>query len=377
MDLRLSEEQRILVTTARNFLQDHCSSEHVRAMEEDEKGYSEDLWQKMVSLGWTSLVVPEEFGGVGGNVLDLVLLLEEMGRALLPSPFLPTALGAMAVGTWGDESQKMEILPRIAQGLLKTTVAYVEEGFTRHELGAISLSVKREGGRFQLEGRKLFVLHANTADLLICAARTSGEVGSLEGITLFLVSARAGELHYQPLMDIARSKSFEVLFQGAKCDEDKILGPLNGGGKCLEDMVLTGALGVCAMMVGAGQKVLEMVTDYAKQRHQFGRPIGSFQAVQHHCANMAIAVDTSRYITYKVAWLKAQGLKCRKEAAIAKVWANQAYNQVVRLGHQVLGGVGYMSEHDMTLYSRRAKVWEKMFGDEAYHKRIVAEEIGL
>ncbi|MEM4406286.1 MAG: acyl-CoA dehydrogenase, partial [Candidatus Methanomethylicaceae archaeon] len=218
---------------------------------------------------------------------------------------------------------------------------------------------------------------AHVSDLVICAGRTSQHIGSKEGITIFLIQADSDGLSTRTLHDIAKEKTFEVVLREVKCKEDMILGIKDKGEDCLEDIISKAAVGICAMMVGAGQKVLEMVTDYAKQRHQFGRPIGSFQAVQHHCANMLVAVDSSKFITYKAAWKISQGLGCKKEASIAKVWVNEAYNQIVRLGHQVFGGVGYISEHDMSLFSRRAKIWQNSFGDEFYHRKIVARELGI
>jgi len=176
---------------------------------------------------------------------------------------------------------------------------------------------------------------------------------------------------------IAGDKQFEVDFQGVAVPGDQLLGPLNQGGVILEQVLRKGTICKCAEMLGGAQKVLEMATEYAKEREQFGRPIGSFQAVQHHCSNMLMDIEGSRYIIYKVAWMLEKGISCAKQVSAAKAWTSETYKKVVGLGHQIMGATGYIIEHDMPLYSRRAKIAELALGDAGYHRELVARELGL
>jgi len=228
-----------------------------------------------------------------------------------------------------------------------------------------------------INGTKLFVPDAHVADYMVCAARTSGRAGAREGITLFMVDSKTPGISLTPMKTLAGDKQFEVDFQKVVVPGDHLLGALNQGGAILEQVLRKGAICKCAEMLGGAQKVLEMATEYAKEREQFGRPIGSFQAVQHHCSNMLMDIEGSRYITYKVAWMLEQGISCAKQVSAAKAWTSEAYKRVVGLGHQIMGATGYIIEHDMPLYSRRAKIAELALGDAGFHRELVAKELGL
>ena len=378
MDFHLTEEQNILRKTARDFLGDNCPSAFVLEMEKDEKGYSEALWRGMAELGWMALIIPEEYEGVGGDFLDLVIMLEEMGRACLPGPFFSTVvLGAQGIMEAGNPEQRREILPGIAAGSMILTLALTEPDATKYDPYLIKVSASQQGKDFVIEGTKLFVPDAHVADYIICAARTSGTTRSQEGITLFLVDAKSTGVQCTPLKTIAGDKQCEVVFNTVPVPEENILGDLNTGAKYLARMLQKGAVGKCAEMLGGAQKVLEMASSYAKEREQFGKPIGSFQAVQHHCANMLMDVEASRFITYKTAWMLSNGIPCVKEVAAAKAWVSEAYRRVSALGHQVLGATAYIIEHDMPLYSRRAKAAEVSFGDASFFRNMMAQELGL
>ncbi|MCX5908589.1 MAG: acyl-CoA dehydrogenase, partial [Deltaproteobacteria bacterium] len=198
-----------------------------------------------------------------------------------------------------------------------------------------------------------------------------------EGITLFLVDAKSPGIRWEPLPTVGRDKQFEVVFQKVKIPQGNILGKVNEGGFLLERTLQKAAVAKCAEMVGGAKFILDMCVSYAKEREQFGRKIGTFQAVQHHCANMLIHLEGSRYITYKAAWMLSQEKPEAKLVAVAKAWVSEAFKKVAALGHQIMAGTGYMEEHDMPLYSRRAKAAEFAFGDASYHKEIIAQEIGL
>lgn len=372
MDLSLSEEQEMLKKMARDFIAKECPKTLVRQMEEDQKGYTPDLWAKMAELGWMGLAFPEAYGGGGGSFLDLAVLLEEQGRGCLPGPFFSTVvLGGYTILEAGTEEQKKEFLPKIAQGKEIMTLALTEPSAT-YSADGIELTAAPEGDDFILNGTKLFVPDAHIANHLIVVAK-----GARGGITLFIVDARSPGISYTLLKTIASDKQCEVAFNNVRVSKKNILGPPGKGWLVVEKVLQRAAVAKCAEMVGGAQQVLEMTVEYAKQRVQFGKPIGSFQAVQHHCANMAIDVDGCRFITYQAAWMLSEGLPCAKEVAMAKAWTSEAYRRVTALGHQVHGGIGFIKDHDMQLYYRRAKAAEVTFGDADFHREVVAREIGL
>ena len=374
MDLGLDEAQQMLRNSARAFLEAECPDSYVREMERDSRGYTPELWQKMAEQGWLGLIVPERYGGVGLGFLDLSILLEEMGRAMLPGPFFSTVVMAgMAVLDAGSEAQKQEILPRIADGQLIMTLALTEPS-ARWDARGVETAAEPVGNGFLINGTKLFVPDAGAADYLVVAARTGG---ADEDISLFLVPRESDGVSLTPLKTIALDKQFEVSLDGVEIPSSALLGELNEGWRTVEKVLQWGAVGKCAEMVGGSQQVLDMTVEYAQQRVQFGRPIGSFQAVQHHCANMATDVEGTRYITYQAAWRLSEGLPSELEVATAKAWVSEAYQRVCALGHQCHGAIGFTKEHNMQLYSRRAKAAELAFGDADLHLEKVADAIGL
>ena len=378
MDFHFSEEQRMLRESAREFLQTECPKTFVREMEKDPKGYTPELWGKMANLGWMGIVFPEEYGGVGGDFLDLLILLEEMGRACLPGPFFSTVvLGGLAILEAGTESQKKEFLPRMIRGELILTLAHTEAATTQFDPFLITVKAIRRQNRYFVEGTKLFVPDAHVADYMIGVARTQGRTHGREGITLFLVDAKSPGIRWELLKTVARDKPCEVIFQKVEVPRENLLGRLNGGASILEWLLQKAAIAKCAEMIGGAQFVLDMCVSYAKEREQFGKLIGTFQAVQHHCANMLMNIEGGRYITYKTAWMLSQGIPCLKLVAVAKAWVSDAYKRVAALGHQIMAGTGYMEEHDMPLYSRRAKAAEIAFGDAHYYKKVLAKEIKM
>jgi len=378
MDFHFSEEQKMLKESARDFLQTECPKAFIRKMEKDPKGYTPELWRKMADLGWMGIIFPEQYGGIGGDFLDLLVLLEEMGRACLPGPFFSTVvLGGLPILEAGNESQKKEFLPKIVKGELILTLSHIEPATTQFDPFLISVEARSEPNGYSIDGVKLFVPDAHVAHWMICAARTKGETNSREGITLFLIDGRSSGIKWELLRTVAQDKQCEVVFRKVKVPQERILGGLNEGGKILEMLSQKAAVAKCAEMIGGAQFVLDMCVSYAKEREQFGKLIGTFQAVQHHCANMLINLEGGRYITYKAAWMLSKGIPCTKLVAVAKAWVSDAYKRVAGLGHQIMAGTGYMEEHDMPLYSRRAKAAELAFGDANYYKKLVAKEIGL
>ena len=375
MDIKFTEEQEMIRHSAQGFLSKNCPSSFVREMVEDEKGYTEELWKGMTELGWMGLNFPEEYGGTGMGFLDLIILMEEMGKALLPGPFFSTAiLGGFTILKAGNEAQKKEFLPKITQGELVITLA-INEAESEYNPGSVEVSATADGEDYVINGTKLFVTDAHAADYLLCVVRTGKGEDPEGGITLFLVDAKAPGISTRLLKTIAGDKQFEVVFDNVKTPKESILGELDKGWSPMKKVLQKAAVAKCAEMVGGGQWILDTTVAYAKEREQFGQRIGAFQAVQHHCANMLVDLEGCRWVTYKTAWMIDEGMPYEEQVSITKAWCNQAYRRIVALGHQVMGGIGYMEEHDLPLYFRRARVAEVAYGDKDYHQKIVADHV--
>jgi len=371
MDYSLTEEQEMLKGVARDFFLNELPKALVEEMAADEKGYTTGLWRKMADLGWTGLIIPESYGGSGGQFLDLIVLMEEMGRARLPGPFFSTVvLGAMTLLEAGSESQRVTLLPSIAAGDTIVALAFAEPE-ALYSPDFLTTEAKAEAGGFIINGTKLFVTNAHVADLIICLAKTGS------GTTLFLVDPKVEGVTCTLLPTISGEKQCEVIFEGVKVDADSIVGEVNNGWSHIGKVLSTAAVVRCAEMLGGAQRVLEMSVDYAKERIAFGKPIGAQQSVQHHCANMLIDVEGMRYSTYRAAWLLNDGIPCTRDIAVAKAWANEAYYRVSYLGHQVHGAVAFQQDHEMHLYIKQAGLGEASFGDTAYYEEIVAGQLGL
>ena len=377
MDFNLTEEQEILRTVARDVLTAECPTKLVREMAKDEKGHPLHLWQQMAEAGWMGLIIPQEYGGAGGSFLDLIVLLEEMGRALLPGPFFPTVvLGGLPIFEIGSEEQKQRFLPKIANGEINLTMALTEPD-SRYSFDSIGVKAIKDKNEYVINGIKLFVPYAHVADFIICVAKTKEGAPADEGISLLIVDNKSPGITCNVLETIAMDKQCEVVFENNRVPNESILGELGQGWAYLEKLLQEATVALCAQMVGSSQQVLDMTVDYAKQRVLFGRPMGSFQIIQSHCVEMIALLEDSRLLTYEAGWKLGQGIPCAKEVAMAKARASQAYQTITTLGHQIHGGVGYAVEHDMGLYFRRAKSAEISFGDADFHREKIAIELGL
>lgn len=375
MDLGLSEIQQMLKNSAREFLSAECPLTLARAMEADERGYTDELWRQTVGLGWPGVAFPEQYGGTGGDFLDLAVLLEEIGRALMPGPFFATVvLGGLTVLDAGTEAQKRDILTGICSGQLRLTLALTEAAAT-YESWGIATTAVREGDAFRLNGSKLFVPDAHAADLLLVAARTAESADPAEGITLFIVPADAAGLTVNQLSTISADRQCEITFDKVTVPAAAVLGAVDGGWPIIQRALQRAVAGKCMEMLGGADAVVEMTVEYAKQRTQFGRPVGTFQAVQHHCANMATDVEGCRHIAYQAAWKVASGEPAAREVAMAKAWVSGAYQRVCNLAHQCHGAIGFTKEHDLQLYTRRAKVQELSYGEVNFHKELALQQI--
>ncbi len=378
MDFGFSEEQEMLRSSARDFLAKEAPMTYVRKMMEDERGFTADLWRKMAELGWMGLILPEAYGGAGLDFVDMVVVLEEMGRVVLPGPFFSTViLAGVAIAEGGSPKQKETHLPKIADGSLKATLANMEPS-GRWDADGIQLVAKPDGGGYVLDGTKLFVPDANVADLFVVAGRAPGSKGA-DGVSLFLVDAKTPGVAVTMLKTMDQTRKLgEVVFKNVKVGADALLGPAGGGWKILERVADRAKVGLSAEMCGGAQKVLEMSVEYAKVREQFGKPIGSFQAIQHKCANMLVEVESSKSITYYAAWAVANDVaEAPLAAAMAKAYTSDAYRHTAGEGIQIHGGIGFTWEHDMHIFFKRAKSSEVTFGDATWNREIVAQKIGL
>jgi alkylation response protein AidB-like acyl-CoA dehydrogenase len=330
----------------------------------------------MGDLGWLGLVVPEEYGGSGGTMLDLVVLLEEFGRALVPGPFIPTIVQFGFSLLWVGSEQQRAYLAKLARGELIGTMAWHEPSATSQPTG-IETTATPQGEAYVLNGTKLCVPFAHVADYVLTVARTGTGATPADGITLFLVEANSAGMAIDKLGTIADDHQCEVVFNDVLVPRSQVLGEPGEGWPVVEQVRQYGAVAKCAEMVGIAQQAFEISLNYAKTRVQFGRPIGSFQAIKHKLANMVIDVDGSRYVTYHAAWLLSEGLPASREVAVAKAWTNEACRRVVKEGQQVHGGIGYTKEYDLQLYTRRAKAAEIAFDDSDTHREAVAISLGL
>ncbi len=382
MDFGFSQEQDLLRQTARSFLEKECPSTFVRRMMENPAGTTDEVWQKLAELGWLGLIYPEAHGGVGLGFVDLTVILEEMGRVVMPGPYFSTVLlGGLAILEAASEAQKAAWLPKIAGGQARATLALAEES-GRWDSAGVELPAKpAKGGAFTLSGTKLFVPDAHTADVLVVAARTGkpAKEDPGAGVSLFLVprDARGVSVTLLPTMDQTR-KLCEVGLSRVEVGPEALLGSVDRGWGPLARVLDRAMVGLCAEMCGGAQRVLEMCAEYAKIRVAFGKPIGAYQAVKHKCADMLVAIENAKSITYYAAWAVDEGVpEAPLAASMAKAYVSDAYRKAAGDGIQIHGGIGFTWEHDLHLYFKRAKGSEVTFGDATLHRERVAQLINL
>jgi alkylation response protein AidB-like acyl-CoA dehydrogenase len=377
MDITFTEEQEMLRKSASDFLATECPKTKVRELEEDEKGYSPEIWQKMAGLGWMGLVIPEEYDGTGMTFQDLTILVEQMGKNILPGPFVATVVeGAIPILEAGSEEQKKGFLPKIANGESIFTMAILEPSGL-YDASGIAVKATARGDSYVIKGTKVFVEMANVADHLICVTRTKEASSPEDGITLFIVDAKAPGLHCEVIPTIAMDKLCEVRFEDVAVPKKNMLGELDKGWPIAQRVMQKGAIAKCAESVGGVQAAFDMTVAYCKERVQYDRPIGAFQALQHIMADMWIRMQTSKYLVYQVAWMESEGVPCAMEVAMAKAYVNETYKWVTERAVSLHGGIGTSREHDIPLYYRRAKAADTAFGSTDFQRELVASKIGL
>lgn len=379
MDLSLNETQEMFKQTARDFLAAEFPTSLVRQIEATEQGYSPEMWRKMAELGWLGVPFPERFGGLDGSLLDVAVLAEELAQAAALSPYISTLLAGLLILRDGDEAQKERFLPKIAAGELIVSTALVEPSGS-YEPSDITLAATSSGEAYILNGTKLFVEYASAAQELICIARSGGGLDLADptaGISMFIVPANAPGVTIENLKVIGGDRQCEVVFDNVVVAKDRILGHPGSAWSSVAWLLDVARAIASVELVGFSQKALDMTVDYIGYREAFGRPIGSFQAAQHHCANMAIMLEGARWAAYEAVWRLSQGHEARFHAAVAKASASNAGREVTMLSHQLHGGIGYMEEFDLQFYSRRAKGWELKWGAPDQMFMEVADCVGL
>lgn len=375
MDFAPSEEQEMLKKSARDFLSVECPKKVVRELEAGDLGYSPELWKKMASLGWMGLALPEEYGGAGLSLLDMAVLFEEFGRAAMTEPMFSTVvLGALPILQWGTEEQKKAFLPKVATGELFLTLALAEPRVNEEPIFVTTRAMTKDDG-FLIHGTKLFVPYAHIADYMLVVARTKGVAGDKKGITVLIVDRKAQGINITPLVTVAADKQFEVRFDKVFVPSKNILGSLHNGLPLVRETLKKATAIQCAEMVGMAQQEMEITAEHTKNRVQFERPIGTFQAVQHRLADMFIDVNGVRWTTYQAVWRLSEGLPADREVAIAKAFANIACQRVAFSAQQLHGGLGVDKDYDLHFYFRRAKAFALTLGSTPFHLKTLEAEI--
>lgn len=373
MDFGFSEEQEMLRDAAKRFLTDNCSTKFVRQMMADATAHDPAFWQKLVGQGWPGLLIPEQYGGANGSFLDMTVIVEEMGKALLPGPFFAAALlGAPTFIEGASDALKSEFLPKMAEGKFIATVALAEAA-GRFDAGGVELKAAKKGSGYTLSGEKFFVPDAHVADAIVVAARTSG--AGADGITLLCVPANEKGLTITQLKTVDMTRRMcHIKFDNVQADT--VIGKENAGWAVMSRVLDVATSALSTEMVGTAQKALDIAVEYAKTRVQFGKPIGSFQAVKHKCVDMMVAVENSRSLTYYASWTVDERVpEAQTAVPMAKAYASDMAKTVTSEAIQVHGGIGFTWEHDMHLYHRRALAGEANLGNAPIHRETVAKSL--
>lgn len=372
VEFALNEAQEMLRQTTRQFLADRAPLEAVRQLADTEAGFDEKLFQAGAELGWHSLAIPEEYGGAGYTFAELSIVLEELGRALFPGPFLSTVvMAADAIMSAGTEDQKQAYLPGIAMGDHTVGVALFEgPGGTGVE--DIRVAAEPVGSGWVLTGKKTNVVFGHAVDTVLVAARTAG------GVSLFLVPSGTSGVAAEPVPTLdATTKQAHITFADVSVGAEALLGQEGAAGPVIERMLRLAAVGLALDQVGGAQWCLETSVEHGKTRFQFGRAIGSFQAIKHHCADMLVEVEHARSAAYHAARVTHDETELQVAAPLAKSLCSDSYSHVAGETIQILGGTGFTWEHGVHLYFKRAKSTALMFGDARHQRRLLGDALGL
>lgn len=377
MDFGLTEEQELLQQSARDFLASECPPAFVREVAFKGDGFPRSLHEKMAGMGWTGLIIPEKFGGLGLGLFDLAVLAEEMGRAVVPGPFFSSSvLAALTLMHAASAAHRKQWLPQIAGGSAVGTLAFLEESDRLEPEGIIARCAKARDG-YRLNGTKLFVSDAHIADFIIAAFRSRGS--GADGVNLFVVPRDTPGVSVLPLEDIDQTRRVcEVVFRNVEVPASARVADEAKGWKVLSRVMDAAAVVLAADSLGGAQRVLEMAVEYSKVRQQFGRPIGSFQALKHIAAEMVSEIEPARSLVWYAAYAQdAQQRDAARAASVAKARLSEVYSRAANRSVQIHGGIGFTWEHDLHLWFKRAKWNEHAFGDPTYHRERIAQLAGF
>ena len=378
MALVLTEEQSMLRDSARGLIGDKAPVSHLRQLRDsrDATGFSRELWKSFAEMGFAGLLVPENFGGSGLGCVEAGVVMEEIGRTLMPSPFLSTAvLAASALTRRGSHAQRSEFLPKISAGELVAALA-VDEG-RKHRPLKTQMQAVRSGNGFRLNGSKALVIDGHVADLLIVAARTAGNAGERDGITLFLVDPKTRGIERERTIMVDSHNAARIAFDNVEVNADHVLGEIDQGFALLEGVLNIGRGAVASEMVGLSEEVFGRTVNYLKERKQFGKRIGEFQALQHRAAQLYIDIEITRAAVLKALQALDGDIETAASAvAVAKARAGTTATRAVQEGVQMHGGMGMTDQFDIGFFMKRARVCEELFGDANFQADQLARSRG-
>ncbi|MBN2074141.1 MAG: acyl-CoA dehydrogenase family protein [Dehalococcoidales bacterium] len=373
LDLKYNESEQILRKSALDFLKRDAPKEVVQVLQETDTGITDELWQKVVDMGWLGIIIPEEYGGVGGTLTNAGVLFEALGAGPLPGPYFSSGiLGTSIILEAASEDQKLSILPEVAEGRIILTLALTEESY-RWEPDAVRMSAEEKAGEFTLTGKKLFVMDAEAATHLIVAARTGKEDDPSKGITVFLVDKQTPGVSVRRLPGFLSDRNFEISFDSVKVPSSAILGTIGEGWTPLKKGIDRSIPVLCAYKAGACKALFDATMDYARTRTQFSQPIGRFQRVQDLIIEMIDHMDAAKWSTYECLWKLDTGKPAQDSIHLAKAISSEAYWQVTNQAIKVFSGISYSREHYVSFHVKASRGLYNFLGEPTYHRQKLAE----
>jgi 3-oxocholest-4-en-26-oyl-CoA dehydrogenase beta subunit len=376
MDFNLEKETVMLKSSAEKYLKEKCPPSVVKELIQSEDGYSEKMWKEIAELGWLGLIYPEALGGFGMKFFDLFALMEELGKTNFPSPFFTSAVvSGLVIDKAGSQAQKEQYLPSLINGEKIFTTALLDEK-GRLDIYTPTLTARSaDGADITVDGIRFLVPYAQVADYLLVVAQLDSTEG--ESPVILIIPSDTAGLEMTFIDTITEEKQYRVTFNGVNVPKENILGNIGETQSCLDEVIARATVLKCGEMLGGLDTVLKLTVEHVKTRHQFGKPLGALQAVQHHCADLATLLETTRLITSQTAYLISEGLPCEKEIAMAKAWSSDAYKKGTWIAQQLHGGVGFTEEYDLHLFYKHAKASELSFQDAFFYRSRVADQLGI
>ncbi len=374
MDVLLNDEEQLVASSAREFLEGECSTTLVRQMEEDLIGHPPELWAKCTEMGWTGMCLAEEYGGQALPLTYLGLVMQEVGRAMAPIPLHSTAVTSLAIQKAGTQAQCQSVLPGVCEGKTILTWAFSEQD-PRFLPETVHTTAVAEGDHFVITGKKLFVDNFAASNQILVACRTAPTSANNAGLSLFLIDSNAAGITHTRLRTLAKDQQCEVMFEQVRVPKANMLGALNQGWPIMQDLLDLATVLLCTQILGATRIDAEMAIDHSKFREAFGQPIGAFQSIQHTCADMIISIDAGELLAYEALWKMDHGMPAQVEVSQAKAFCNDKCPAVCRNSQSIHGGIGFMMEFDLHLWLRRVTAWSMRLGTSYEHRERIAHAL--